>query len=137
MRTYNLKFEGSYLDQDRFFMPDYSGVYLVYRGVPTNDGNSLICKELMYIGQASDIRSRIENHDRREDFIQRAENGESVFYSCAKCNPTDLDRIENALIYRMQPPLNNNGILKFPYPDTQIVSTGECALLDKDFTIEN
>lgn len=136
MRTFNLNFEGSYLDDKRYYMPEYAGVYLVYRGTLTDDGKALICKELIYIGQATNIRSRLENHDRREDFLQRADNDEEIFYSCAKCNTNDLDRIENALIYHVQPPLNRNGVFSFPYPDTRIISSGQCALLDKDFTIE-
>lgn len=136
MKTFNLTFEGSLLDEDRKNLPTYSGVYLVYRGQLTPDGNSLRCSEIIYIGQAEDIRRRHSAHERRTDFLNSLPDNEVLFYSYAKAELGDLDRIENALIFHTQPSLNEIGKDSFLYPSTEIKSDGQCALLDKDIIVD-
>lgn len=137
MKSYSLNFEGSWIDVNRHFMPNYAGVYLVYRGTHNAEKQTVNCAEIIYIGKALDIRQRLSNHDKRNAFVNELQNGEVLFYSCAKVPIEDLDRVENALIYKMQPKLND--ILKdsFLYPITRVISEGACALLTKDFTLDN
>ena len=99
MRTFNLHFEGSILDDKRSSLPTYSGVYLVYCGTLSDDRNFLRCREIIYIGQAEDIRRRHSDHERRKDFLAQLQPGEVLFYSYAKVETALLDRIENALLY--------------------------------------
>ena len=136
MKTFNLTFDGSLLDDDRKNLPTYSGIYLVYRGRLTSDRNALICTEIIYIGQAEDIRKRHIAHEYRQRFIETLRAGEVLFYSYAKADIADLDRIENALIYHVKPNLNDRGKDRFLYPSTEIKSAGQCALLDKEFIID-
>ncbi len=137
MRTFNLHFEGSIIDENRSSLPTYSGVYLVYRGVLFSNGTMLRCNEILYIGQSEDIRRRLSLHDKRTEFIQNLEDGEILFYSYAKADRDDLDRIENALIFSYKPRLNNQEKNTFLYPSTEVVSDGQCALLDRDIIINN
>lgn len=137
MKSYNLKFEGSWIDSNRHFMPNYAGVYLVYRGIHNVAEQTVTCHEILYIGQAKDIRQRLSNHDKRIAFGNELRNGEILFYSCAKVPMEDLDRVENALIYQTQPRLNDNLKESFLYPITRVTSEGACALLNKDFTLDN
>lgn len=136
MRTFNLHFEGSILDDKRSSLPTYSGVYLVYCGTLSDDRNFLRCREIIYIGQAEDIRRRHSDHERRKDFLAQLQPGEVLFYSYAKVETALLDRIENALIYHQQPPLNTSGKESYLYPDTEIDSDGQCALLDRQIIVE-
>lgn len=137
MKSYNLKFEGSWVDSSRHFMPNYAGVYLVYRGTHNVAQQTVNCAEILYIGQAKDVRQRLSNHEKRNIFSSQLHNGEILFYSCARVSMEDLSRVENALIYKMQPRLNDNLKDSFPYPITRVISEGACALLDKDFTLDN
>lgn len=137
MRQYKLYFEGSILDDDRSNLPTYSGIYLVYRGLLTPDKKSLICSDIIYIGQAEDIRRRLSVHNKRTDFLNSLKEGEVLFYSYAKVEQENLDRIENALIYKFKPTLNDNGKDHFPYPSTIIDSDGQCALLPKHIVLED
>lgn len=135
MRTFNLHFEGSILDENRSSLPTYSGIYLVYRGKLLLNGTIVHCNEILYIGQSDDIRRRLSVHNKRTEFLQRIKEGEVLFYSYAKADKNDLDRIENALIYNHKPPLNDYGKDSFLYPSTEIVSDGQCALLERDIII--
>lgn len=135
MRTFNLHFEGSILDENRSSLPTYSGIYIVYRGVLFPNVKMVRCDQILYIGQSNDIRRRLSVHDKRTEFLKYVKEGEVLFYSYAKADRDDLDRIENALIYNHKPPLNDHGKDSFLYPSTEVVSDGECACLDKDIII--
>lgn len=136
MKKFNLHFEGSILDEMRSSLPTYSGVYLVYCGTLSEDHKCLRCRAIIYIGQAMDIRLRHSDHDRRKDFLAQLRPGEVLFYSYAKVDMSLLDRIESALIYHHKPLLNEKGKESYLYPDTEIDSDGQCALLDKQIIVK-
>ncbi len=135
MKTFNLHFDGSILDENRMNLPTYSGIYLVYRGVLSADRTRLNCHDIVYIGKSLNIRNRIVSHNKRNEFLQELQSGEVLFYSYAKVGYDDLDRIESALIYYKKPKLNEQEKYTFLYPSTTIISDGECALLDRNITI--
>lgn len=134
MKSFNLHFDGSWSDSIREELPEYSGVYLVYRG--TLSHGSFLCREILYIGQAENIRMRHTKHEKRELFMAELRPGEVLFYSCAPMTKADLDRVENALVFEMHPKLNDKLTESFPYEITTVVSDGQCSLLKKQFTIE-
>ena len=101
MKTFNLHFDGSWSDSIREELPEYSGVYLVYRG-NLNCG-SFLCREILYIGQAQNIRSRHTQHEKRDLFIAELRPSEVLFYSCALVAKADLDQVENVLVFVMHP----------------------------------
>ena len=134
MKTFNLHFDGSWSDNIREELPEYSGVYLVYRG--NLDRGSFLCREILYIGQAENIRSRHTKHEKRDLFIAELRPSEVLFYSCAPVAKADLDRVENALVFEMHPKLNDKLTETFPYETTTVVTDGQCSLLKKLFTVE-
>ena len=136
MVEYNLHFQGSISDAGRSYMPEYCGVYLVYRGIWSEKDKLFYCHEIIYIGKADNIKQRHINHERRNDFIAACRPGEIVFYSYAEVPATSVDCVEAALIYHTQPRLNDKGKDSFPYEKTHIVSDGACALLDTDIVVE-
>ena len=131
-----LHFEGSIADSFRQRLPQYSGIYLVYRGRFDSKENLFYCREIIYIGQASNIRGRINNHDRRNDFLAARGKDEVIFYSYAPLETSVLDIVEGALIFVMKPRLNNNGKDTYAYQPVHVMSDGACALLDTDFEIQ-
>ena len=135
-KIYNLHFGGSISDSQRNLLPTYSGIYLVYRGGYNKEKKTFTCKEIIYIGQADDINDRHKNHEKRDEFLATCGPGEMVFYSYVKVDKNDLDRVENALVFKMQPILNDKLKQIFPYDETTIVSDGACALLNKNFTLQ-
>lgn len=135
LREYHLRFEGSLSDHQRPYMPSYGGVYLVYRGIWSEKDQLFFCREILYIGQADNIKSRHENHEYHQSFIAQCHPGEIVFYSFAEVPAVDRGRVETALIYHTKPRLNCVGVDVFPYPPTSVISSGACALLDPEIII--
>lgn len=134
--TYYLHFKGSLSDNSRAFLPTYSGVYLVYRGIWSEKDKLFYCHEIIYIGKADNIRQRHFSHERRNDFFAVCRPGEIIFYSYAEVSMNALDRVEAALIYHTKPVLNNNRKDEFPFEQTHVISDGACALLDSDIVAE-
>lgn len=135
MKEFNLNFDGSILDENREHLPSHSGIYLVYRGTLNSERTRLHCKEIIYIGQSTDIRRCNKNHESRSRFLERLEDNEVLFYSYAPINSDDLKRVEAALVYKQKPLLNDQLKDNFLYPPTHIISSGACALLEKDFIV--
>lgn len=134
--TYKLHFDGSLADSYRQQLPQYSGIYLVYRGRFDAKENLFYCWEILYIGQATNIRERIVNHDRRSDFLASRGKDEVIFYSYAHLDASALNMVEGALIYVMKPRLNIIGRDSYAYQPIHVLSDGACALLDTDFKIQ-
>ena len=134
--TVKLHFEGSIADSLRQRLPQYSGIYLVYRGRFDVKENLFYCREILYIGQASNIRDRISSHNLRSDFLAARGKDEVIFYSYAPLETSSLNEVEGALIYAMKPRLNNEGKESYAYSPVHIMSDGACALLDTDFEIQ-
>lgn len=138
MKTIKLNFKGYWTRKE--FLPEYSGVYCVYRAVPQKqlDGSTKVTlKELIYIGKAEDetIRERHQNHERQVDFEKELREGEVLRYATVEVT-TDIDRIENGLVFKHKPRLNSELRDHFNHPDTHFIITGDADCLTKDFSVE-
>lgn len=78
-------------------LPDETGLYLVFGGIPLGNGNAHI-KHLIYIGQAQDIKDRIADHEKKPKFMDKLAEGESLYYYCVYLKNKDLDEDEGAMI---------------------------------------
>ena len=100
-RIYNLDFKGFTREGKKNTLPDYSGLYFVYRGVRhKGKDNTYTCslKELLYIGQAENINERINGeHDHYEDWCSYLDEGEMLYYSTCPVPQYQLDEVEAAL----------------------------------------
>ena len=136
MRTYNIQFEGYWLERNKNDVPAKSGVYLVYRGKYNQRNNSVDLSEIIYIGQSVNMRERIVNHDHIQSFESVLNFGETLCYSCAAVDKNDLDIVENALIIAQTPRLNDTKQSNLDYSEKRFQVSGRCSLLKyNDFTI--
>lgn len=128
---------------DKKYLPDYRGIYFVYRAsnVHANGFGSWNAniEELLYIGKADDqtIFERHQKHEKQPLFDAALLEGEQLWYATIKVD-SDIDRVENGLIFKRQPRLND--ILKktFNHPDTHFVlrSSKEIADMFTDFYLK-
>lgn len=68
-------------------------------------------------------------HNRFEDWKGGLRIGESFCYSFAKVSFEDRERAEVALIFKLQPPYNDEHSNNFIYSDTIVEISGRSALL--------
>lgn len=136
MRQFSLFFDGYWREINKNGIPSKSGVYLVYRCVYYVNSKTVGLKEIIYIGQAENLHDRIENHERESDFNAQLQHGEELCYSVAEVSSSDLDIVENALIFAQKPVLNDKLKNSFNYGAVTIKVDGRCACMKySDFRI--
>ena len=136
IRAYSLKFNGYWREDNKNGVPSKTGIYLVYRCVYDKTSNTVGLKDIIYIGQAENAHDCIANHDRLDDFKKQLQQGEELCYSFAEVLPSDLDIVENALIFAQKPILNDKLKYTFNYGAVTVKVDGHCACMKyTDFKI--
>lgn len=134
-KTISLEFDGYWREVNKASVPARSGIYLVYVCRYNKLQKKVTLDELTYIGEADDVRDRIENHEKWPKWRQRVPEGSEICFSFAGVTSPDRERAEAALIYYHKPPCNDEYIDSFPFEDTTVQSTGECALLSSSIAV--
>ena len=132
-----LKFEG-YRNVDGF-LPSEAGIYCIYRA-ELCDKKSVNLFELLYIGEAEDIKRRFSHHEHRDDWDKRLYLGEFLVYSFTPIDEEyNRKRAEAAMIYahkrKYHRLINTSGTDSFNYGCLTIRTEGSNGLLYKQFTI--
>lgn len=135
MKTISLNFRGYWLESHKASIPEASGVYCVYAGTYRAETDQVSLRELIYVGESSDVRDRLANHERQKDWKRRLSTGETLCYSVATVNTIDRERAEAAVIYRHKPPCNVEYINRFPFENTHIETSGRNCFLEAAFTV--
>lgn len=128
MKYFNIYFKGYRRDVNKTTLPEYSGVYCVYRCIHNEDG-TVTLKNLMYIGKAKNINIRLNNHEKYELFKKQLIGKEELCYTYAEIPINDLDEVENGLIFMQKPPLNDRLRDDYNYEDATFEIEGKTALL--------
>lgn len=134
IKRYDLNFAGYYLDAKS--MIETSGVYCVYRCCYVESSDTVTLKELLYIGQAKNIRARHAQHEKLNEWKSRLQQGEQLCYTCAAVAEEDLKRSEAALINLNKPICNQTSKDVFDYGDTYISVAGCVKFLRTDVVVE-
>jgi hypothetical protein len=113
-----------------------SGIYCVYRGIHDSFDNTVSLKELIYIGESQNVKERIQNHEKIEDWKELLEPEEVIFYSCAPIDSASRIRVEAAMIYEHKPIVNDEYKSNFPFPPTKIVTKNKNGFLFENFIVE-
>lgn len=120
------------------YIPDEEGIYMVLCGKHSSDPNKWDTSsyELLYIGEAEEVRSRIVGHEKWSRWKRNCVN--HILLKVAKCNFGTVKRqkVECCLIYKTKPICNDECKDDFPYKDdtVQITNTGMKSPLKDNYT---
>lgn len=134
MREIVLDFKGYWTEASEEFIPNQSGVYCVYRGRHEPEQRRVVLKELLYIGESSNVRNRIRTHELRSVWKEHLKAGETLCYSFTPIL-YDRNRAEAALINYHKPPENTDYLYDYPFSDTAVFLTGKTLLLSANFAV--
>lgn len=134
-KTYNQVFDGYWRYVNRGNMPEKSGIYCVYAGTYNQDAKTVSLNRLLYIGQASNIHDRLQDHECYPKWNAKLKNNEIIIFSCTLLGESDLDRFEAAMIYKHKPPVNDLCVNYFRHDTTNVNLSGKIALLVPKFTV--
>ena len=135
-KTFSLQFDGYWREPNISGLPDKSGVYGVYACTFDSGQQTVSLNRLLYIGDAADVRDRVKNHDRWQDWKRQLKAGEVICINAALISPqADRCRAEAAMIFKHKPPCNTEYVDNFPFDSTTIATSGKNALMVPSFTV--
>lgn len=136
-KSFNLEFEGYFLEHEINELDSGSGIYCVYACIYDNQINEYLIDDLLYIGKAKNIRSRVSNHKQKNDWIRELVEGEELCFNFALIQSSaDRKRVEAAMIYQHKPVCNDHYVNSFPFDSTSIQTKGDGSMLDSSFTVK-
>ncbi len=133
--VFNVDIEGYWREINKSGTPNYSGVYFVYEGNYNAISNTLTLKKLIYIGESDNVKSCIETHDKRNEWLSYVRQGNELYYSAGPVETEYRSRVAEAYIFKHKPPANDELKYSFPFDQAVVISTGSTALLITYFTI--
>ncbi|SRR6266540_347048 len=133
-RSYKVEFDGYWNEAGIDEMPNESGVYVVY-GSLDKTMTTIDLRLLIYIGEAEKVGERLTNHEKKPTWHKYLGIGENFRFAFGPVAGTDRERVEAALIFKHQPPANDQYKDSFPFDDTTIYTSGNNALLRDAFIV--
>ena len=135
-KSYSLDYNGYWRAPKISGLPAKSGIYSVYACVHNVTAQTVTIRRLLYIGEAQNIRDRVNTHERWHDWVRELKADEELCFNAALINPAaDRERAEAAMIHHHKPPCNVAYVNAFPFDTTTVSTSGENEMLDRYFTV--
>ncbi|MCD6222041.1 GIY-YIG nuclease family protein [bacterium] len=135
-QTFKIEFEGYWRERNINGIPSHSGVYCVYECTYNANNDTVTIHRLIYIGESGNVNERIANHEKWSEWKRYVKSGNELCFSFAYVESSNRDRVEAALIFKHNPPANDEYKDSFPFDRTTISASGKTALLSTYFTVE-
>lgn len=134
-KTITISFDGYWRDENKSGVPAKSGLYCVYSCTYDVNNKTVSIHNLIYIGEAGDVRSRIANHDKYNDWLKHVKKGDELCFSFGAVESSDRSQAEAAMIFKHKPPENEEYLDSFPFDKTIMSLSGKTAKLYENFTV--
>ena len=135
-KTYHLNFDGYWREPNINGLPAQSSIYCVYRCTYDAGARTVSISKLIYIGESSDVRDRVANHEKWDEWRRHLRYGEQLCFNTALISgDSDRQRAEAAMIYEHKPPCNTDYIDSFPFDKITIHTSGKNNRLKDYFTV--
>jgi excinuclease UvrABC nuclease subunit len=132
-KTISLDFDGVFMKPGG--LPAASGIYCVY-ACADKDENTVTIAKLVYIGESGNMRARVTNHPRSDDWKKHLAQGQVLCFTAASVTPESTrQRAEAALIFKHKPRVNAEYTKSFPFDTTTINASGKTVKLTTSFTV--
>tara|TARA_R110000868_G_scaffold320692_3_gene581619 strand:- start:1149 stop:1595 length:447 start_codon:yes stop_codon:yes gene_type:complete len=136
-QAFSIEIDGYWRETAVSGMPSHSGVYFVYVGSYNASTQKVTLHKLIYIGESGDVKNRITNHEKWEDWSKHVGRDQELWFSTGYVEYSNRVRVEAAYINKHKPVENEEYKHNFPFDDTTISSSGDTALLNTYFTVYN
>jgi hypothetical protein len=134
--NYSLEFNGYRLATNSSSLPANAGIYCVYACVYNTNNDTVSLSRLLYIGEATDVRERIQSHEKWPKWWNELKPGEEISFSVALISSeSDRKRAEAAMTFKHKPPCNTEHVDAFLFDTTTVSTMGKNAMLDSSFTV--
>lgn len=127
---------GYWREEDLSNILTHSGIFFVYESIYNPDEHTVDLLNLIYIGEALNIRERIRTHDKYNAWKNLIKSGNELCFATGNVEDYFRERVKIAYIFGNNPVGNNGHINQFPFDTTTLISTGKTALLKPTLTIK-
>jgi len=127
---------GYWREEDLFNILTHSGIFFVYESTYNPDEHTVDLLNLIYIGEALNIRDRILTHDKFNTWKSMIRSGNELCFATGNVEDYFRERVKVAYVFGNRPAANNGNISQFPFDTTTLISTGKTALLKPTLTIK-
>jgi excinuclease UvrABC nuclease subunit len=135
-KTFNQEHVGYWTDNRKSGLPKASGVYFVYECFDSTSNESVTIHKLIYIGESDNVKGRVGDHEKTEDWKKHVRSGNTLCFSFTPVDDYYRERVEAAYINHHKPIENKEYVDNFPFPKTHIITTGANILISNSFTVE-
>lgn len=135
VQSFNVPIQGYWRDKDKSGIPNHSGVYFVYGATFNQQNDKVNLHQLIYIGESDNVNTRIQNHDKYDEWKRYLSTGQELCFSLSAVIGDNKIRVEAAYIFKHKPPLNTEYKDTFPFDQTTVISDGATSLLITNFTV--
>ena len=135
-KSFNQEFEGYWREINKSSLSTYSGVYIVQSCIHNKKEGTVSLKKLIYIGKADNIKERVDNHERLNEWLNELGYGEELCYSSTAIHKLYNERVEATLINSNQPIVNTEYKDSFQFDTTHINSSGRYSTLKENITVK-
>jgi len=134
-QTYAVEFDGYWREPNKSGVPAQSGIYCVYVCTHDKEAGTVSLRKLIYIGESEDVRTRLSDHEKQQDWEMQLKSDEQLCYSFGAVQEISRVRCEAAMIFEHKPPENTECVNDFPFDQTTMDLSGKTALLHTSFTV--
>lgn len=135
-QSYYLEFGGYWRVPNKSGLPAKSGIYCVYACTYNKQTDKVTLLRVLYIGESDNVKDRVSGHERWGDWEAELNWGEVLCFTAALISPDGArQRAEAAMIYKHEPPCNEEHVHLFPFETTTVSTSGKVALLHERFTV--
>lgn len=131
IKTFNQEFKGYRLESDTDSLSTNSGVYGVYRCNYNKEKETVSLIQLIYIGKADNLNTRINKHEKWDDWKKYLKAKESICFCYTFIDKDNNERVEATLINSNQPPENTEYKKSFPFDKTIVNCSGNHQFIKK------
>lgn len=137
IRKYNVTFNGYTSDDNIEKLPNCKGVFMIYKcGTSFVKTDDLL--EIIYIGKAGKygVRESVKKARKMQIFNNETLLFYHLCYSWTELSERKINIVENALLSKLKPKLNDKSTFDFRYDIASFEFSGDCdGLKSKSFTI--
>jgi hypothetical protein len=135
LETYNINIVGYWREIHKASLPTHSGIYFVYECRYNKDLGTVTLLQILYVGEAENVRARIADHELQSKWKECVQPGNELCFSTGPVPSSARTNIKAAFIFKLQPIVNSNFKDEFLYPQTTIIAAGKTSLLETSFTV--
>lgn len=110
-------------------LPGYSGIFFVYNCRYDLASDTVTLFQILYIGEADNIRTRVATHERFMSWRSFVKEGNELCFSAAFVQPHCRTAVKAVLIFRLKPAANSEYKGFLPFSGVEITLAGKTNLL--------